>query len=206
MHIELTEMLRCPEAHREEFLVLSTSEMNGRMVWRGLVGCPVCQRDYEIVDGIADFTQISTGSHPQPVRRTPAAPGRSTLDAQSLQALLDLGSPGGYVVLLGSAARHAVGLAGVMAGIHFVGINAPADQEELPILSLLQSATQIPLRQAMARGVVVGSECATPAWLGEARRVLLPGRRFVMEGDTVALPEGISRLAAANGLLVGEKR
>ena len=94
MHIELTEMLRCPQEHREEFLVLSTSEMNGRMVWRGLVGCPVCEREYVIFDGIVDFTQVVTGGDPQPVRRTPAPPALSDFDPQSLQALLDLSGPG----------------------------------------------------------------------------------------------------------------
>ena len=117
MHIELTEMLRCPEEHREEFLVLSTSEMNGRMVWMGLVGCPVCHRTFEIIDGIVDFTEVVTGERPlRAVRRTPAPDSPVVLDPQSLQALLDLGGPGGYVVLLGSATRLAEGLAGLMGG------------------------------------------------------------------------------------------
>ena len=51
MHIELTELLRCPESHREEMLVLSTGEMRDRMVRSGLVGCPVCHRG-TIKDGI----------------------------------------------------------------------------------------------------------------------------------------------------------
>ena len=48
MHIELTEMLRCPELHREEYLVLSTGEMAGRMVQYGIIGSPVCHREYTI--------------------------------------------------------------------------------------------------------------------------------------------------------------
>ena len=108
MHIELTEMLRCPEEHREEFLVLSTSEMNGRMVWMGLVGCPVCHRNFEIIDGIVDFTEVVSDARPlRDVRRTPAGASPVVLDPASLRALLDLGGPGGYVVLLGSAARLA---------------------------------------------------------------------------------------------------
>ena len=55
MHIELTEMLRCPEPHELGFLVLSTGEMVGRMIRSGLVGCPVCRREYRIVEGIVDF-------------------------------------------------------------------------------------------------------------------------------------------------------
>lgn len=205
MHIELTEMLRCPEDHREEFLVLSTSEMNGRMVWIGIVGCPVCHRDFEIIDGIVDFTEVITGARPQrAVRRTPAPDSPVILDPQSLQALLDLGGPGGYVVLIGSATRLAEGLAGVMGGIHFVGINAPPDVEELPVLSLLQSDRVIPLRQGMARGVVVGAELAKTTWVGEGVRVLLRGRRLVVE-DEEAAPAGLAQLAAGQGVWVGEK-
>ncbi|HTR20126.1 MAG TPA: hypothetical protein VMH88_04660 [Gemmatimonadales bacterium] len=199
-------MLRCPEPHRDALLVLATSEMNGRMVWRGVIGCPVCDRQYEIIDGIVDFTEVA-GVEPgqRTVRRTPAPPSPASPDAQTLQALLDLSGPGGFVVLVGSAARNAVGLAALMGGVHFVGINAPEDVGELPVLSLLQTDHVIPLRGAMARGVVVGAEVATEAWMAEASRILLRGRRLVVESER-ARPAGMTQLAVADGLWVGEKR
>lgn len=207
MHIELTEMLRCPEEHREEFLVLSTSEMNGRMIRRGILGCPVCRREFEIIDGIADFTESAGGAGAaRKIRRTPAPASPVTVDAESLQALLDLGGPGGFVVLVGSAARHAEGLAARMEGVHFIGINAPPDIEEVPVLSLLQSERVIPLRAAMARGTVVGAELGRSPWVGEAVRVVLPGRRVVVEADQPLLPPGVTPLASGDGLWVGEKR
>ncbi len=206
MHIELTEMLRCPEDHREEFLVLSTSEMNGRTVRLGVVGCPVCHREFEIIDGIVDFTEVITGERQQrSVRRTPALRS-AAVDAQSLQALLDLGGPGGYVVLIGSAARHAESLASLIGGVHFVGINAPQNIAELPILSLLQSDQVIPLRGAMARGAVVGAELSRTPWVGEAARVLLRGRRLVIESEEPTLPGSVKQLAVGQGLWVGEKK
>jgi uncharacterized protein YbaR (Trm112 family) len=205
MHIELTEMLRCPESHQEEFLVLATGEMSGRMVLRGVVGCPVCHRQYEIIEGIVDFTEVLRGGPGQrAMRRTPAQPTPAPVDAVSLQGLLDLSGPGGYVVLLGSAARHAVSLAGLMGGIHFVGVNAPEDVTELPVLSLLQADRVLPLRGGFARGVVVGAECVEPHWLDEAARVLLRGRRLVVEREHVE-PPGVRRLAVGQGLWVGEK-
>lgn len=196
MHIELTEMLRCPEPHAEAFLVMSTGEMTGRMVRSGVLGCPVCSREYPIVKGVVCFS----GGEATPPRDLKAP------DSETLQALLDLSGPGGYVVLLGAAARHAIGLADLMGGIHFVGVNAPADVEERPVLSLLQCETAIPLRQTMARAVVVGRDRVDARWLVEAQRVLLPGRRLVVEDDGVALPAGITRLALGQGLLVGERR
>jgi len=191
-------MLRCPEPHADGFMVLSTGEMLGRMVRSGIAGCSVCHREYVIKDGIVDF-----GAGPEPSATPHPAP---RIDAATLQALLDLSGPGGYVVLVGDAARHAVGLAALMAGVHFIGVNAPPDVAELSVLSLVRATAAIPLRQTIARGVVIGAALARAPWLAEARRVLLPGRRWVVESEAVELPEGISQLAAGQGLSVGEKR
>ena len=196
MHIELTEMLRCPEPHQEAFLVLSTGEMSGRMVRHGLVGCPVCQREYEIVDGVVYFGGTGKGESTLPP---------SPFPLPVLQALLDLSGPGGYVVLLGTAARTGAELARLVGGIHCVGVNAPGDVPELPVLSLLRCESMIPLRGSMARGVVVGAEHASPAWLAEATRVLLRGRRLVVAGEDVT-PGGVKHLVTGQGLWVGEKQ
>jgi len=198
-------MLRCPAPHEETFLVMSTGEMLGRMVRSGILACPACGREYPVVKGVVHFSG-GAGSplrdnNTQSLRGGPAPP-----DAQTLQALLDLGGPGGYVVLLGTAARHAVGLAGLMGGVHFVGVEAPADVAELPVLSLLACDTMIPLRGAMARAVVAGSDRTAPPWLAEAERVLLRGRRLVVEREDVATPPGVTRLAVGRGLFVGERR
>jgi hypothetical protein len=200
-------MVRCPERHEEAFLVMSTGEMQGRMVRSGLLACPVCGKEYPILRGIVKFSGSGEGGAvPRGATEGPAPRSQLPVDAETLQALLDLGGPGGYVVLVGSAARHAVGLAGLMSGIHFVGVNAPADVEELPVLSLLDCATGIPLRQTVARAVVVGPDHLGGEWPTEARRVLLPGRRLVIESDQVAAPAGLTRLALGQGLFVGERR
>ena len=210
MHIELTEMLRCPEAHREEMLVLSTGEMKDRMVRSGLLGCPVCHNEYPISRGIVNFRRSKervakdSASGPRPAYAPPSP--LPSADAAQLQALLELSGPGGYVVLVGAAVRQAPRLAGLMAGIHFVGINPPQDMEEQSALSLLYANEKIPIRTAVARGVVVGADLATSPWLVEAHRALLRGRRFVVENEEPELPIGLLKLAAENGLWVGEKR
>jgi uncharacterized protein YbaR (Trm112 family) len=204
VHIELTEMLRCPEPHREDVLVLSTGEVKNRMVRSGLIGCPVCHKEYPITWGIVDFTGSGGGRPSAPRGRAAPAPPPS-VDAASLQALLELSGPGGYVVVVGAAARQAAGLAALMAGIHFVAVNAPRELEELPVLSLLRANNRIPLRGGIARGVVVGADLATSEWLVEAHRVLLRGRRFVVQSEEPELPIGLRKLAAGNGLWVGEK-
>jgi uncharacterized protein YbaR (Trm112 family) len=207
MHIELTEMLRCPEPHPAAFLVMSTGEMLGRMVRSGVLGCPVCRREYPIRNGVVEFSGHAPGARGAEARPLATGGARGpAVDPQTLQALLDLGGPGGYVVLVGAAARHAVGLAGLMAGIHFVGINPPGDIDELPMLSLLVCDAMIPLRDAMARAAVVGVDRVESGWLAEAQRVVLRGRRVVVEQAAVAWPAGLTALAAGEGLSVGERR
>jgi uncharacterized protein YbaR (Trm112 family) len=204
MHIELTEMLACPEGHATDGLVLSTAQMVGRSVLFGLVGCPKCRKEYPVLNGVVDFR--GRGQAPA---AAPPAPSKSSLPVplppdDTIQALLDLSGPGGFVVLLGEATRHAPGLAALMGGIHFVGINAPAEIGILPTLSLLVAPRGIPLRSSMARAVVVGADMAEEAWLEDAVRVLLHGRRLVIESSGEP-PAGVKYLADADGLWVGEK-
>ena len=200
MHIELTEMLRCPEKHEQAHLVLSTGQMKGRSVRAGILGCPVCQREYRVIDGVVEFSgnvERETGN---------VGANAPALDPEAIQAMLDLSGPGGIVALVGEAVRHAPVLASLMEGVHFVGTNAPAECQESPVLSLMNADRVIPLRDSTTRGVLVGADCAREPWLGEAHRVVLRGRRWVVEDQTVPTPAGISVLASGDGFVVGEKR
>src|SRR2546421_743598 len=55
MFIELTDHLRCPADHEEQFLVLLPDRMEGRSVLSGELGCPVCGRVVRVEEGVADF-------------------------------------------------------------------------------------------------------------------------------------------------------
>src|SRR5690349_7705275 len=88
-------MLRCPEPHGEAFLVMSTGEMLGRMVRSGILGCPICRREFPILKGIVYFSKSkerAAAPAGAPSGRAPRSP--LPVDAESLQALLDLSGPG----------------------------------------------------------------------------------------------------------------
>lgn len=193
MFIELSEFLRCPEAHQDTFCVVAPEQMAGRMIVRGVVGCPICKREYPITEGVVRFGAGGAGGA-----------GAGAADAEAVWALLGLTSPGGFVVLVGSATRLAAPLVERMGGVHFVGVNPPAEVEATEALSLLAHPDRIPLRHAMARGVVLGAESVGEPWVSEGTRVLLPGLRLVALTDRIASPE-LEQLAAGNGLWVGRK-
>lgn len=172
MFIELTDHLRCPASHEEQYLVLMPDEMEGRSVLSGSLGCPVCHRSFPIEQGIATFGR-APGIAPTPTRLDP--------DAQA--ALAGLGGPGGYLVLVGGAARHADQIAGQLPGIALVLVNPPADTPPVMLGSLLV-APRLPLKTGSMRAAILGPGFGSdPAWVEEAARVVLPGNRVVGEGE-----------------------
>ena len=196
MFIELTEILRCPRGHAESYLVAAPIAMDGRRIVRGVIGCPECRSEFPIVDGVAYF-----GERPQPAPAPAAAP---SYDAAALTAFLNLSGPGGYAVLVGSAARFGSALIEAVPGVHFVAVNPPSGVSAGPALSLLVAGT-LPFKTSSVRAVALGADHASGPWAAAAARILLTGLRLAIE-DERASPEGISELARGAGLFVGEKR
>lgn len=197
MFIELSEFLRCPEAHEDSFCVVVPDEMDGRMIVRGTVGCPVCRREYPIRHGVVHFAGAGTAGRVEGALQA--------TDPQVVWPLLGLTNPGGFVTLVGSAVRLAGALAERRGGVHFVGVNPPVGLAYSPELTLLAHPDKIPLRQSSARGVVLGAEAAREPWISEGTRVLLNGQRLVAVAESVSAP-GLDQLAAGRGLWVGQKR
>ena len=194
MFIELAEHLACPGGHAEQaHCILIPGEVVDRMVAQGTVACPICRTEFAIADGIVRFGEPSSLDAPGVVP-----------PVDVIQALLELSSPGGYVVLLGSAGALAEDLASRQSGVHMVTVNDPR-VENATGASRLYAEPMIPLRNNVARGVVVGTEYTTAHWLKDAARVLLRGCRLVGL-DRVSMPEGIDTLASEDGVTVGEKR
>lgn len=197
MFIELTDHLRCPAEHDEQFLVLLPGEMTGRMVRRGELGCPVCGRTYRVADGVVTAAAREV---PPP----PTAPPRLTPDA--LAAFLGLGGPGGYLVLVGAPGAHWQALLELVPGVGPVLVNPPEDVADEYPASIIRS-DRIPLKSRSMRGVVLGAEVAGEGWWrDEAARVVLPGLRVVGEGAET--PDGgrLELLASAAGAWVAAAR
>ena len=202
MFIELTDHLRCPAPHDEAFLVLVPYEMNGRAVWRGVLGCPICQREFRISHGIAVFELHGrTGSPADPS----VSGGSGQVDAAALVSFLGLEGPGGYLGLFGAAGRFAATLPSVLPGVHLVALNPRDGLSGSDTLSVLRGPSA-PLKTGSLRGVVLGAGMgADPDWQKEAARVTLPGLRMVGEGPPPAVT-GIEVLGNADGWWVARKK
>ncbi|KPJ96441.1 MAG: hypothetical protein AMS18_00875 [Gemmatimonas sp. SG8_17] len=202
MFIELAEFLRCPADHAPAYCVITPAEMEDRGVLSGVVGCPICEAEYPITDGVVRF-----GADPLLGRgsRSDDLTVEEMPSAHSIWNLLALGSPGGYVILLGSPARLVEALAAEMDGIHYIGVNAPPEVQGSAELSLLTATASIPLRSDICRGVVVGREYAEQPWLGEGARVTLEGGRMVVAKEDVEVTS-MNCLAVGQGLWVGDKK
>ncbi|HEX6643815.1 MAG TPA: hypothetical protein VF037_04010 [Gemmatimonadales bacterium] len=192
MFIELADHLRCPADHPEQFLVLLPGRMVDRSVREGVLGCPVCGREFALEDGVLDV-----GGGPGDVRD-------SALDADAAVALAGLSGPGGYVAVAGGLGARHEELAAALPGIRIAAVNPPPSVEDGGEFSVLRGG-MLPLRSSSMRGVFLGPGFGgDPHWIAEALRVTLSGLRIVGEGDAPDTPD-IEVLASAGGCWVGAK-
>jgi uncharacterized protein YbaR (Trm112 family) len=192
MFIELTDHLRCPADHDESFLVLLPDRVEGRSVIEGQLGCPVCGRTFQLVDGVLD-----TGDAPD-LGPAPA----SKLAPEGLTALVGLSGPGGYLTLVGGVADAWKDIAALNPGVALVAINPGPAIVDAPGISVLRSG-RIPLKSHSMRGVVLGHPYGDDLhWVGEGARVVLPGLRIVGEGADPSA-DMIDLMASTGGVWVG---
>ena len=194
MYIELTDHLRCPADHEESYLVLLPDRVEDRSVRTGQLGCPVCGRTFALVDGVLDVGGAAD------LPEDDAGPG-----PDAVTALVGLGGPGGYFVVVGGPGRDWRELAERNRGVGIVLVNPPAEVRDEPGVSVLRGGV-LPLKSRTMRGAVLGGGYGGDAgWIGEAARVVLPGLRVAGQGPDPA-PEQIELMASAGGVWVGTPR
>jgi hypothetical protein len=171
MFIELVDTLRCLEPHEETWLVAAASRMDGRHLVDGVLGCPLCRREYAVRDGTAWFSmrQPNTG------------------------ALLGLSQPGGIVVLAGSWAAYADAVAELGVS-HVVVLNARANESSAQEVSSVVVGDRLPFGAAALRGVAFDRGAVSAALLSSAVASLRSRGRLVAPSDA-AVPDGVKVLA-----------
>lgn len=187
MFIELLDFLRCPNSHDESWLVLAARRTEARSVMEGVLGCPVCQAEFAISEGIVHF-----GDMPD-VPEQAAPPDEQ--EALRLAATLDLTSPRGYVVLGGALGAHAPMLH-ALTDVELMLVNPPGGIDMgagLSGLTIRRDWTSLPLAASSARAGALDDD-GTAEQLASAAAVVSTGGR-ILAPASLALPEGLTELA-----------
>lgn len=186
MFIELAEVLRCPNAHEESWLVLAPDRIEGRDAMEGTLGCPVCRAEFAVRGGVAEFA-----GPPRLTRRSPADPE----DAVRLAALLDLTDSRGYGILLGDIGGLGEALRD-LTDVQLLLVNPPRGVEMgagLSGLTLADGWSALPLAAGTARALAV-DHATTLAQLESALAVVKTGGRIVAPIG-LRVPENVTELA-----------
>ena len=201
MFIELVDSLRCLEPHDETWLVAAAGRMDGRHLIEGVLGCPLCRREYAIRDGTAWFStrQPDTADHDLTTLAADTDPAHVTRTA----ALLDLSQPGGIVVLGGTWAAHADAVA-ELGVAHVVVLNTRAGESSVQEVSSIVVDGRLPFGPAALRGAAVDGSGASPALLSSAASALRSRGRLVAPSDA-AVPDGMDVLARDDRVWVAER-
>lgn len=196
----MIDLLRCVNAHDDTWLVASFREIANRIVTRGTLGCPVCGAEYEITDGVVDFTRGESIAQYE-AERAVASHRREEL-ATRAGAYLDVTQPGATIVLGGLWAYAAQDLAN-MADVRVIALDAPRDVTESERVGLVRISDRIPLATNSAHGVAIDAWFKR-ATVEAATRVTRPVGRIV--GPTLLPPpEGAVVLAHDEHYWVAEK-
>lgn len=197
MFIELIDTLRCTGDHPETWLVASILERDERLVLEGMLGCPVCHRQYPISRGIAWYGRDPSTTE-LPASGAPVDP------EGAMRAAAFLAPPeGAMVALTGEWARYAHGIAELVP-VRIFAINPSSAVEESEQVAIVETDEGLPFAALSLRGVALG-EGATARELESAVRVLKDGRRLVAP-VSLPVPEEIQELARDERYWVGEKR
>ena len=191
MFVELIELLRCPNDHEESPLIASSTRTVERHILDGILGCPVCNREFVIRDGETRFGE--------PLQRA-GAEAPSTETGMRLAAFLELTDARGYAVLAGRFANHADAVAR-LAETPLVLLNAP-DMPLPDVAARILVNGSIPFATGSMRGVAL--DASSGALASEAVRVLRIGGRLV--GDaSLALPDGVTEIVRDERAWIAEK-
>jgi len=190
MFTPLVDILRCPNAHDETWLVASIDRSEDRDIREGTLGCPVCLAEYPIREGVVRFAEVE--SLPPTTQREE--------DAVRLAAALDLTEARMTAVLQGVWG----GLAPIVRGMspaQLLLVNPPAGIASGDGVSIVQ-ATTAPLARGSADAVAFDAT-ASDAMIESLVASLKGGGRMLGPAKT-AVPEELTELARDDEVWVAQ--
>jgi uncharacterized protein YbaR (Trm112 family) len=189
--VELIEMLRCPRPHAESQLVVAAGSTVDRHITAGTLGCPVCNAEFSIANGVARFDKSS---------KTPAAkPHPET--ALKLAALLDLSDPRGFALLTGAYCAQLDGLQRLVEA-SIVLQNPPGDVGGIPA-GLIVCADVAPFAPSSLRAAAIDASTSEALRASIVRCVQDGGR--IIGPISMPVPADVNELDRDSEIWVGER-
>jgi uncharacterized protein YbaR (Trm112 family) len=200
MHVELTDLFRCPVPHRESWLVVAAHRTESRVILDGVLGCPECGAEYGIRDGIALFGE-------RPMRSVADGRGADADEDGALRmaALLGATDAGATLALIGAPGTLARAIQSIVP-VRCLVVDPLDEDSALAVLraheaplAFIRSNGTLPVANGVLHGVYVeiGAPAAYTAALRTGGRLVAPVARDV--------PAGIRELARDTAHWVGEK-
>jgi len=196
MHLELVELLRCPNPHAPSVLVVSSDKTSARYVMQGVLGCPECGAEYPIRDGISLFGADS----PEAARGSTVDPANADSElALRVAAQLAMTEGRSVYTLVGYSSRVVLAIRAVVPArlivINPVGVDAIGDASitlATAPAGVVRTQGRLPLTRSRMDGLAFASQ-PDAGWLAQAVELLKPGGRVVAPA-TGAVPVGVVEL------------
>ncbi len=191
MFVELIDRLRCPNDHEDTWLVAAASRTEARRLVEATLGCPVCEAEFVVRDGVVVFGEPAPGA-PMPVADD---------EVMRAAALLQVQEGGLYVLEAGWGSLAPALLPLVSAEYLLVDPPAGIVAEE-GVGIMVGIGDRWPLAAASLQGMAL--ERASAPRVTDAVRVLQLRGRLVAP-SAVPVPAGVNELARDARHWVGEK-
>ena len=193
MHIELIDLLRCPREHDETWLVAAFTQIQDRVVYEGRLGCPICNAEYPIQCGLADFAAEPGGMR---LASSEAQPDPEA--AVRLAAFLNLTKPGSIAVLHDEHAALATHVS-ELTQCRIIALDPAGKVTDTELTASARSDARMPLGSSSVDAVALSDS----RYLDDSTRVLKQGGRLLAPSE-LSLPHGLTELARDEMYVVAE--
>jgi uncharacterized protein YbaR (Trm112 family) len=196
MYRDLLDALRCPGEHEESWLVAVVHRASGARLLDVDLACPVCQREFTVRGGVADFRFEDARSGDASNAKVSSAPAPDPLRLAALLSLSPDAGPMSRPVLLAGAYAAVSAALPALIDVPQVLINpeTTAAAHADAALSVLRAGDRVPLGVATLHAAALDAAHGQSDFVASVVRALRAAGRLVAP-ISLPLPQGVREIA-----------